>query len=159
MITQRSTLTMSALLFLICIPLSQSWADIPPPKDYVETCTIAHQSQNGAECVECSASFESDDCNVRVEGEGFSKTCQTWGGSFWTEVWCRGGGKSPAEEKSDQTPTAPSSPAPSSDSTPSDSTPSKSKSCSQLDQPPMLLWITVLFCAILSRRVRNQRKV
>lgn len=67
-------------------------ADIPPPPDYVEQCTVEKQTAPGKTCVACNANFGNrTGCQTQYGGEGYAKACQSYGASVWTEVWCRGG--------------------------------------------------------------------
>ena len=64
--------------------------DIPPPDGYVETCTIANQQTATSECLACRAVyFATDRCSQLLSPYCYSKVCRTWGGSAYTEVWCR----------------------------------------------------------------------
>jgi hypothetical protein len=83
-------------------------ADIPPPADYVETCTVELACPS-AQGVACSASFDDRDACLRDWGDkGYSKACSTRGASVWTEVWCSTA--APPGPASDEPPT-PSEPA------------------------------------------------
>ena len=67
-------------------------ADIPPPNDYVETCTVAKQQEGGKVCVACDALHgERDKCEKSVGTQGYAHVCKGWGASAWTEVWCKAG--------------------------------------------------------------------
>lgn len=78
------------LTFLIQATLISSvYADVPPPEDYQETCTVEIQSENGDECISCSAYREMNDCESTYGAEGYTKNCQSWGATVWTEVWCK----------------------------------------------------------------------
>ena len=87
-------------------------ADIPPPPDYVERCTIKKQQKPGEVCVLCSDAYfrKPDACKDRYEPLGYGKRCRTRGASTWSEVWCgpRGTVKTPAAP----TPTPTTAPAP-----------------------------------------------
>jgi len=75
-------------------------ADIPPPDDYVETCTIDKQTAPGLTCESCRAWHgERDACDKTLGVQGFRKMCQAYGASAWSEVWCKGEatGPKPAE--------------------------------------------------------------
>ena len=66
-------------------------ADVPPPDDYVEDCTIEKQSAPGLTCDSCRAWHgERDACDKTLGVKGYRKMCQGWGASAWTEVWCSG---------------------------------------------------------------------
>ena len=68
-------------------------ADVAPPSDYVEECTIEKQCSPGQQCLECPGSYEDYDstpfCEKTYGSMGYTKQCTTWGGSFWEEIWCR----------------------------------------------------------------------
>ncbi|MET0342076.1 MAG: hypothetical protein ABW252_13820 [Polyangiales bacterium] len=67
-------------------------ADIPPPPDFEETCTVAKQSASGRTCSPCRASFRDFGAHCAEEvGAGFTRACRSWGASVWTEVWCQDG--------------------------------------------------------------------
>lgn len=94
----RSTSLLFALA-LIAVP-SVALADIPPPDDYVETCTIDKQQVPGLECKSCSAWHgEQDACDKTLGAEGYRRMCKSYGASAWSEIWCKGEptGPAPAE--------------------------------------------------------------
>ncbi len=76
--------------------LPTAWADVPPPSDYVEECTVAKKQVSGMACVACQNDYRSfatdagDPCQTQYAGQGYAKLCKSWGASVWTEVWCRG---------------------------------------------------------------------
>lgn len=62
-------------------------ADIPPPGDYIETCTVAIQCGE-IEGTSCSAYFGGrEDCDA-LEAKGWQQMCKTYGASTWSEVFC-----------------------------------------------------------------------
>ena len=80
-------------------------ADIPPPDDecIVDDCTVAIHEQEGTTCDVCGAGpgssptgeewdsgLDPNHCDNKFQGTNYEKVCQTWGASFWTEVWCDG---------------------------------------------------------------------
>jgi hypothetical protein len=84
-------------------------ADVAPPDDYVETCTLEQQQKPGEECVACQATYFDDPnpCQQQYGPLGYSNRCSSWGTSH-TEIWCKGsaqgaggsagaGGTEPAE--------------------------------------------------------------
>ena len=88
--------------FLVGMALSvgyvqPTFADVAPPDGYVEQCTVAKQQGNGNTCIECPNDYRSfatdagDPCKLQYEGQGYTKACNSYGASVWTEVWCRGG--------------------------------------------------------------------
>lgn len=87
------------VLALIAVP-SVALADIPPPDDYVETCTLEKQQVPGLECKSCSAWHgEQDACDKTLGVEGYRRMCKSYGASAWSEIWCKGEptGPAPAE--------------------------------------------------------------
>ncbi len=74
---------------------SLALADIPPPDDYVETCTVAVHGVDGRECAGCSADFSSREQCEKLEKQGYESVCRTHGASTWDEVLCRGKAKPP----------------------------------------------------------------
>ena len=79
-------------------------ADAPPPAGYIETCTLEKQHYNETDCFECDGSYmgpapadggEPDADYGTCEAESvyssqeYEKKCQSWGSSFWTEIWCK----------------------------------------------------------------------
>ena len=74
--------------------ISAARADMPPPDDYVEKCTVALKEQTGTTCEACQNSYESfqgnDPCKTKYTGTNFTHVCKSWGASAWTEVWCDG---------------------------------------------------------------------
>jgi LPXTG-motif cell wall-anchored protein len=81
-------LLLAAVCAVTLAPL-EARADVAPDPDYVESCTLEKQRENGEECFECRASFQDPDaCKQHAEG-GFAPRCQTRGASVWTEIWCR----------------------------------------------------------------------
>ena len=92
----RDTLRSAMRLAAIVVPLAVLFAaaparaDIPPPDDYVEPCTLEQQQRAGIECVACASTFASmDKCQTELAPLGFAHACSTYGASVWTEVWCR----------------------------------------------------------------------
>lgn len=68
-----------------------AFADVPPPDDYVEKCTVAEKEQPGTKCNTCNGfGPEPDKCKMQFEGTPYQYVCQTWGGTVYTEVWCDG---------------------------------------------------------------------
>lgn len=64
--------------------------DVPPPDDYIETCTMDRQQQQGESCILCPVTFEDSDACTRGCGPlGYTKRCQTWGAAAYEEVLCR----------------------------------------------------------------------
>lgn len=66
-------------------------ADIPPPGDYVETCTL----KNHPGCVQCEGWHGGrEDCEA-LEKKGYTRVCRTGGASVWKEILCGGEGGDP----------------------------------------------------------------
>ena len=65
-------------------------ADIPPPADYVETCTLANKQTATSECLACAADYNNfGRCSPLLSPYCYSKVCKTWGASAYTELWWR----------------------------------------------------------------------
>ncbi|MBN2193633.1 MAG: hypothetical protein JW751_12520 [Polyangiaceae bacterium] len=65
-------------------------ADLAPPEDFVETCTVEQQQAAGETCVSCSVTYEDFTvCANLYEPEGYAKRCKTWGASVFEEVYCK----------------------------------------------------------------------
>lgn len=65
-------------------------ADVPPPPDYVENCTVAKQQTATTECLECRAYHgASSRCQTMLAPYCFTKICKTYGASVWSDVLCR----------------------------------------------------------------------
>lgn len=73
--------------------LSPAMADMPPPAEPVETCTLEKQQPAGEECIMCGVS-ESDPakCLKRLAQRGYQRRCRASGAPMWLEMWCRPGG-------------------------------------------------------------------
>lgn len=73
---------------------SEARADVAPPIDYVEQCTVAKQTTESTECVECGETRNPDAkgrCTKLLSGYCFTSACSPWGEARYnhTEVWCR----------------------------------------------------------------------
>jgi hypothetical protein len=65
-------------------------ADVPPPPDYVENCTVAKQQTATTECLECRAYYgASSRCQTMLAPYCFTKICKTYGASVWSDILCR----------------------------------------------------------------------
>jgi len=85
-----------------------AFADVAPPPDYVESCTVAKQQGPGLDCRECGTYYaEHDKCDKTLGTQGFSKRCRSRGASVWTEVWCRSAQASPPPPDPDPHPSDP----------------------------------------------------
>lgn len=69
-------------------------ADVAPPVGYKEKCKVELKEQYGTTCEECKNGpgdgGDPERCEKQFSGTEFSYVCQTYGASFWTEVWCDG---------------------------------------------------------------------
>ena len=65
-------------------------ADLPPPDDYVEECTVEKaQTRTKQACQSCSAWHgDADACTKQFAGSTFAHECRSYGASTWSEVWC-----------------------------------------------------------------------
>jgi hypothetical protein len=69
---------------------THAWADVPPPSDYVEQCTLAKKQTTTSECLECRAWMSHiNRCANTLSSYCYTKVCQSYGASAWTEVLCR----------------------------------------------------------------------
>lgn len=109
------------LLGLLWVPALAA-ADIPPPRGYVEKCTIGRQCHKGEVGDLCKAWHgDTQACSRKHKDDGFEFRCQTSGASVWEEVWC-GPKKAksapvakpdkPAKPEKSAKPTKPTKPAP-----------------------------------------------
>ena len=88
--TLRLVVTGGLLVGAFGLASAPARADLPPPADYVESCTVEHQSAAGKECVLCGeAYYAKPDACERHKAGGYEKSCRTRGASTWKEVWCR----------------------------------------------------------------------
>lgn len=97
---------MKKMMLLLCVllwfPTAQALADVAPPPDYVETCTVDKQQKDGLTCKECSTGREtSDKCKNEWGAKGYTKACKALGATVWKEIWCKsdGSSKEPAGDK------------------------------------------------------------
>jgi hypothetical protein len=80
-------LTVSLAVFGVA---GSALADMAPPDGYVETCTVEQQQGAGETCVDCAVDYtDFDACANTYEPQGYTKSCQTWGASVYTEVFCK----------------------------------------------------------------------
>src|SRR5690349_24233643 len=69
---------------------NEARADLAPPADFVETCTLEKQASAGQECQACRAYYGNHDhCSNSLSALGFAQKCRSRGASTWSEVWCR----------------------------------------------------------------------
>lgn len=81
----------SILALALLVMSSAADADVVPPPDFVESCTLNKVQQAGEQCVVCRDAYhaEPNACRDRLAGEGYLSRCRTAGASVWTEIWCR----------------------------------------------------------------------
>jgi hypothetical protein len=79
-------------------------ADVAPPPDYVESCTVARQQAPGEQCQACDAWHGDREICARTlaSSAGWAKRCQTRGASTWTEIWCRSASAPPPPPPTDR---------------------------------------------------------
>lgn len=105
-------LVIAVVAGLVAIPGS-AFADLAPPREYVERCTADYQAQEGEICRECSTDHRDPDaCINSFADSGLEKRCNTWGASAWTEVWCgtefrEGTGQGPSDDAVTEDPVVP----------------------------------------------------
>jgi hypothetical protein len=76
-----------ALSAVIALP---ALADVPPPRGYVERCTVARQQTATTECVACAANYMLPDrCQTMLTHYAYHQVCQTRGNSSAIQVFCR----------------------------------------------------------------------
>ncbi len=86
----RKALAVTALAAGGSLLGASSRADVPPPEDYVEACTLENHVDDGTECVLCPSGRENGTaCSDQYTPEGYKKVCQTYGASAFSELWCR----------------------------------------------------------------------
>ncbi len=86
----RTTLFLSMAAVLSALAAAPALADVPPPPDYVESCTVAKQESATTECLACAAYYGATTrCQTMLASYCYSKVCNTRGASAWTEVHCR----------------------------------------------------------------------
>ena len=103
----------------LLLVITPAGADVAPPPDYVEQCTRAKQEADSEYCELASASYEDPygclagtlddtgngpadpeacksgvaatdaDCCQEWIDDGWSYRCKTYGGSFYSALWCR----------------------------------------------------------------------
>jgi hypothetical protein len=68
---------------------SLALADLAPPRNYVESCTLEKRQRAGQECVACRASYMGREQCEPHEAQGFASVCKSRGASVWNEVLCK----------------------------------------------------------------------
>ena len=64
--------------------------DIPPPKDYVEMCTVEKACGKADEARGCRRHVsEAEKCKAELAKDGWTYKCRSAGASNFTEIWCR----------------------------------------------------------------------
>lgn len=79
-----------SLCALLLLPAGAQ-ADIPPPKGYVEQCTVEKNQKKGVFCTTCSAYHGDRNFCARTFSADklpWENRCKTRGASVWKEVWC-----------------------------------------------------------------------
>ena len=105
-----SWVTLGMCPLLIVLLPGPAQADLPPPPDYVESCTREKKEgadelcklmnasymdsfgckdcgMSGCEGAACTESFEA--CCPEEAAEGWELRCQQWGASAFSVLWCR----------------------------------------------------------------------
>ncbi len=76
---------------LVALLAAAALADVPPPGDYVETCTIAIQCGE-IEGKICDGLRSQDppepECDA-LAAEGWARMCSSWGGTVYDVVMCK----------------------------------------------------------------------
>lgn len=75
----------------LCVT-SQAIADVAPPATYVEQCTVEKQVTKDNECIACKAIRFGEGlgrCEKLLAPYCYNKVCDSWGGTVYTEVFCR----------------------------------------------------------------------
>jgi len=87
----RSGRIVTLLAVGLALEASAARADLPPPPDYVEQCTVVRQQADDELCKRCGGPWHGDSqkCHRLFEATAFTKRCKTLGASVWDEVWCR----------------------------------------------------------------------
>lgn len=120
-------------------------ADVAPPPDYVETCTVDQQQGDGETCVSCEVSFEDfEACINTYEPQGYELRCKTAGASVYSEVFCmanQGGAAGAGAE-------------PTNDASESDSDGEASCSLSPRSERGSAVWLLLVGLALAWRRRR-----
>lgn len=80
---------LTALVLANALSVAYVRADVAPPDDYEERCTLERTCPKGKECVLCPADFHDRDGCMQLREHGFAMQCQSWGASVWDEIWCR----------------------------------------------------------------------
>jgi len=68
---------------------STALADMPPPEDYVESCTVAQQQHAGETCVACTVTYaDFQGCQKLYAPTTYAYRCKSWGASVYQEIYC-----------------------------------------------------------------------
>ena len=106
--TKLVTCTFLPVLVVLGVA-STAWADVAPPPDYVEECTVDQQEGANETCISCNTYHgEPDACSDEWAPQGYEHRCNTAGASVWDEVWCKadeteGTGDTPANGDEEET--------------------------------------------------------
>lgn len=82
--------------FGVALAAAEARADVTPPPDDSERCTLEDQSPGMEACEACEASGDDPTtCAASMAGKSarvetpFRFRCKSWGVFSWTEIWCR----------------------------------------------------------------------
>ena len=130
-------------------------ADIAPPPDFVETCTVANHVKPGEECTMCGAWHGGrEDCEA-LEAQGYSARCRTSGASTWDEVMCRAAA-TPEVQPADGPPSADTIPeVPAEPATPTAPAAPAGAEARCASAAPAGLWALLLATGLLALRRRR----
>jgi hypothetical protein len=69
---------------------SNAMADVAPPPNYVERCSIDKVQQSAEHCESCRAWHgDPEACSKSLGAQGYQHRCRTNGASAWSEIWCK----------------------------------------------------------------------
>lgn len=75
---------------LVSSVVSVARADVPPPDDYVEKCTLANQRREGEHCIMRNVHvMEPIGATLYLKEMGFCRRCNTYGATVRGEIDCR----------------------------------------------------------------------
>ncbi len=92
---------MNKLIPIACLTVASFFiahaaiADVAPPDNYVEDCTLEKQHFDGMSCITCQGggAVQPEDegaCDESAnEADGYEFVCRTRGASYNTEIWCK----------------------------------------------------------------------
>jgi hypothetical protein len=84
----------TAFVLALALPLARpALADVAPPPNYQEQCTLEKKTTSASECLECQSIREgvanSDRCPTLLSPYCFVEVCAAWGSMAYPTVWCR----------------------------------------------------------------------